>query len=76
MKADGTLDALGLLCPMPIIKTKIKLAEIEIGQILEVLADDEGFVKDLPAWCKKTGNEFLGIEKEADYFKGYIRRTR
>ena len=76
MKADGTLDALGLLCPMPIIKTKIKLAEIEIGQILEVLADDEGFVKDLPAWCKKTGNEFLGIEKEADYFKGYIRRAR
>ncbi len=76
MKADDTLDALGLLCPVPIIKTKIKLLEMEAGKILEVLADDEGFVTDLPAWCKKTGNEFLGIEKEADYFKGYVRRTK
>lgn len=76
MKADDTLDALGLLCPVPIIKTKIKLAEMTAGQVLEVLADDEGFLIDLPAWCKKTGNEFLGIEKEADYFKGYVRRAR
>ncbi|MBI5180547.1 MAG: sulfurtransferase TusA family protein [Nitrospirae bacterium] len=76
MKADDTLDALGLLCPVPIIKTKIMLAEIKVGQVLEVLADDEGFLTDLPAWCQKTGNEFLGIEKEADYFKGYVRRTR
>lgn len=76
MKADETLDALGLLCPVPIIKTKIKLLEMEKGQVLEVLADDEGFLIDLPAWCKKTGNEFLGTEKEADYFKGYVRRAR
>jgi TusA-related sulfurtransferase len=76
MKADDTLDALGLLCPVPIIKTKIRLGEMEAGQVLEVLADDEGFLIDLPAWCQKTGNEFLGIEKEVDFFKGYVRRAR
>ena len=76
MKADDTLDALGLLCPVPIINTKIKLAEMAAGQVLEILADAEGFLTDLPAWCQKTGNEFLGIEKEADYFKGYVRRAR
>ncbi len=76
MKADDTLDALGLLCPVPILKTKIMLAEMKVGQVLEVLADDEGFLNDLPAWCRKTGNEFLGIEKEAAYFKGYVRRTK
>ncbi|MBI5043056.1 MAG: sulfurtransferase TusA family protein [Nitrospirae bacterium] len=76
MKADETIDAIGLLCPVPILKTKMKLQEMETGQVLEVLADDEGFANDLPAWCKKTGNEFLGIEKAENYFKGYVRRTR
>lgn len=76
MKADKTLDAIGLSCPMPVVKTKIKLQEMAIGQVSKVLADDDGLVKDLPAWCEKTGNEFLGIGKEADFYKGYVRRLK
>ncbi len=49
MKTDKTLDAISLSCPMPIVKTKIKLQAMEIEQVLEMLADDDGFVKDLPA---------------------------
>lgn len=76
MKADDTVDAIGLNCPVPILKTKMRLLEMEIGQVLEVCADDEGFMRDLPAWCQKTGQEFLGAEKENDYFKCYVRRKK
>lgn len=74
MKADLTLDARGLSCPMPILKTAKKIKEIEIGQVLEVLGDDPGTEEDMPAWCGQSGNEFLGEEKEEDYFKFYVRR--
>ncbi len=74
MEKDATLDARGLSCPMPILKTAQKIKEIEIGKVLEVLADDPGAEEDMPAWCRQTGNEFLGEEKEEDYFRFYIRR--
>lgn len=74
MDKDVTLDARGLSCPMPILKTAQKIKEVEVGKVLEVLADDPGAEEDMPAWCRQTGNEFLSEEKEEDYFKFYIRR--
>jgi tRNA 2-thiouridine synthesizing protein A len=74
MKADATLDCTGLYCPMPIIETTDKIREMEIGQILEVLADDKGIKTDMPAWCESTGNELLGIEKEGGEYKVYVRK--
>ena len=76
MKANATLDAIGLYCPMPIVKTAQKMKEMDVGQILEVIADDIGIKKDMPAWCKKTGNEFLGIEEEDGQYKVYVRKTK
>ncbi|WP_313885522.1 sulfurtransferase TusA family protein [Desulfallas sp. Bu1-1] len=46
------------------------------GQVMEVLASDSGTKKDLPAWCKKTGHEFLGMLEEAGDIKLYIKRTK
>lgn len=76
MKADAVLDCIGLLCPIPIYKTSQKIKELEVGQVLEVLADDEGIKEDMPAWCKTTGNEFLGIEEEDGQYKAYVRKTK
>jgi tRNA 2-thiouridine synthesizing protein A len=74
MKADATLDTYGLLCPMPIVKTSAKMKELEPGQILEVLSTDEGIKEDMPAWCKVTGNEFLGIEQDGEIYKVYVKK--
>jgi tRNA 2-thiouridine synthesizing protein A len=74
MEKHLTFDARGLLCPMPILKTAQKIKEVEVGQVLELLTDDEGAREDVPAWCDQTGNEFLGMEEEGDTLKFYIRR--
>jgi len=74
MKADATLDCTGLYCPMPIIQTTDKLRELEIGQVLAVVADDKGIKTDMPAWCGSTGNEFLGMEEEDGGYKVYVRK--
>jgi tRNA 2-thiouridine synthesizing protein A len=75
MKADISIDCLGLFCPMPIIKTAEAIKKINMGQVLEVIADDEGIVEDMPNWCKMTGNEHLGIEEDGDEYKTYVKKT-
>ena len=74
MKADESLDCFGLLCPMPIIDTARKIKELKAGQILEVAATDEGIKADMPAWCKATGNEFLGVEEKGGEYKVYVKK--
>jgi TusA-related sulfurtransferase len=76
MKADATLDCIGFYCPMPIFHTANKLKELEPGQVLEILADDEGIKVDMPAWCRATGNELLDIEEETGEYKVYIKKTK
>jgi len=76
MKADATLDCVGLYCPMPIYQTAKKIKELKPGQVLEVLADDEGIKEDMPAWCRTTGNELLGIEEDAEGYKAYVRKSK
>jgi tRNA 2-thiouridine synthesizing protein A len=76
MKPDATLDCYGLLCPMPIIQTAKKIRELRVGQVLEVLSTDEGIVDDMPAWCKMTGQEYLGLEKDGDVYRVYVRKVK
>lgn len=76
MKADQTLDCIGLYCPMPIVKTAVKFKELKLGEVLEVVADDKGIKQDMPAWCATTGNECLGIEEEGGEIKVYVKKTR
>ena len=75
MKADAILDCIGLYCPMPIAHTANRLRELKKGQVLEILADDEGIKEDMPAWCKTTGNELLGIEEEGRQYRPYVRKS-
>ncbi len=76
MKADAILDTLGLYCPMPIVKTAKKIKDLKIGQVLEVISDDEGIKEDMPAWCRRTGNEFLRIEEGEGEYRIYVRKLK
>lgn len=62
MEFDKELDARGLNCPLPILRCKKSLAELQPGQILKVVATDAGSVKDFQAFCKQTGHEMLSHE--------------
>ena len=74
MKADHTLDCIGLYCPMPIVKTARRIKELAPGEVLEVISDDTGIKSDMPAWAKKTGNEYLGVEEGEGEIKVYVRK--
>ncbi len=76
MKADQALDCYGLLCPMPIIQTAQKIEQMKIGEVLEILSTDKGILEDMPAWCRQTGQEFLGIEQDEDVYKTYVKKIR
>ena len=75
MKADQSLDCMGLYCPMPIVKTAEKIKELKAGEVLEVVADDKGIKQDMPAWAKTTGHELLGLEEEGGEIKVYVKKT-
>jgi tRNA 2-thiouridine synthesizing protein A len=75
VKADETLDCVGLYCPMPIVKTAQTIKQMKTGEVLEVIADDKGIKQDMPSWCRTTGNEFLGMEEEGDEIKVYVKKA-
>jgi tRNA 2-thiouridine synthesizing protein A len=69
-----TLDARGLNCPMPIVKTAQAIKTIESGQLLEVLATDPGSVKDFAAWSRTTGHELLEQTVDGGIYRFVLRR--
>ncbi len=73
--ADKTLDARGLSCPMPSVKTALALEEMSPGEVIEVLTDDPVSKKDLPVWAQSTGNVLLGIEQEDTTIKIYLKKA-
>ncbi|HBR17255.1 MAG: hypothetical protein A3G39_05585 [Deltaproteobacteria bacterium RIFCSPLOWO2_12_FULL_43_16] len=72
---DKTLDARGLSCPMPSVKTALALEQMEIGQVIEVLTDDPVSKKDLPVWAHSTGNELLEVREEGKTITIYLRKA-
>ena len=76
VKADETLDCFGLLCPMPIIQTAQKIKEMIVGEVLEVVSTDEGIKEDMAAWCRQTGQEYLGLEEEGGIIKVYVKKIK
>ena len=74
MEFDRDLDVKGLNCPLPILRTKKALAEMESGKILRVQATDPGSMKDFPAFAKQTGNELLDQQTVGAEFIHVLRR--
>lgn len=72
--ADKTLDARGLSCPMPSVKTALALEAMVQGQVLLVLTDDPVSRRDLPVWAEATGNTLVGLEDEGTTIKIYVKK--
>lgn len=68
------LDVTGLLCPLPVLRAKKALREVPVGETLEVTASDPGSVRDMPVFCRQTGNELLETREEDGRFVFVIRR--
>lgn len=76
LKVEKTVDYKGLFCPMPIVKVSKDIKEIEVGQVLEMLADDPGSKPDMEAWVKQTGHEMVDTREEDGVFRFYVRRNK
>lgn len=74
IKSDVQLDAKGLACPMPIVKTKKAMNDVVEGQVLEIQATDKGSVADLAAWSKTVGHQYIGTNEENGVYYHYIRK--
>jgi tRNA 2-thiouridine synthesizing protein A len=71
MQFDKELDARGLNCPLPILRAKKSLSDMQPGQVLRIIATDPGSVKDFAAFAKQTGNELMSqseANKEYTFF--------
>lgn len=74
MDFDKELDARGLNCPLPILRTKKALADLRSGQVLKVLATDPGAVKDFQAFSRQTGHELLSHSQANKEFIFFMRK--
>ncbi len=72
--AKMQLDAKGLACPMPVVKTKKTISDLEEGQVLEIQATDRGSTADLTAWASTVGHQYLGTVEKGDVLYHYIRK--
>jgi TusA-related sulfurtransferase len=75
IKTDKIQNSIGQMCPMPIAFLAKNMRKMEVGQVLEIQADDEGAQADIPAWCEQTGNEFLGKEQVDGFVKYWVKKT-
>ena len=70
-----TLDARGLLCPLPVIRTQDRIRNLAPGSVLTVTATDAGTLEDIPAWCRVHGHNLMNVEElEEDAERGRIFR--
>lgn len=76
-KADATADLVYRMCPMHLLEPGELIKELEPGQVLEILTDYDGALEDIPAWCAKHGQEFLGIcdDECDDCYRLYIKKS-
>jgi len=75
MDVKQVLDAKGLACPMPIVRTKKAMDTLQTGEVLEVHVTDKGSVKDIPAWANKGGHDIVKHVEEADVLKFWIKKA-
>jgi tRNA 2-thiouridine synthesizing protein A len=74
MNVQRELDTKGLNCPLPILKAKKALAEMNSGELLRVLSTDPGSMRDFQAFARQTGNELMAQEQVADEFVHVLKR--
>ncbi|MGE5792397.1 MAG: sulfurtransferase TusA family protein [Bacteroidota bacterium] len=74
MDFDKDLDTRGLNCPLPILRAKKALADMQTGQVLRIVATDPGSVKDFQAFSKQTGNDLLAHSEAGKEFTFFMKK--
>ncbi len=69
-----TLDVSNTFCPVPVIQAQQTIREIPVGELLELIATDEGSKGDIPVWAKSNGHELLETTEDNGLYRYYIRR--
>jgi len=72
---DAVVDASGKFCPVPILEAAKAVRRAQSGQVVEVVATDPGIESDMPAWCKATRNEYLGVVREGERYRAFVRKA-
>ena len=72
--ARTTVDAVGLLCPLPIARTAARVRELGEGEVLELLADDPLVLVDIPNWCRAWRHEYLGHEEAEGILRLFVQK--
>ncbi len=75
MQSNQTLDARGLNCPLPILRTKKSLNGLQSGETLKVVSTDPGSLKDMVAFCSQTGNTLLASQQSGSDYEFLIRKA-
>jgi len=75
LKVAKTLDTSGLSCPMPVVKTKKAMKDLEIGEILEMISTDPGSIPDMEAWARQTKHDLVESYDEGNSYRFMIRKT-
>lgn len=73
--AEKYINAKGLQCPGPIMQLFMQMKECEPGDIVRIEVTDQGFKKDIAAWCKKTGNELLSLEEKDNVIQAKVKKA-
>ena len=76
VKVDRTLDCIGLYCPEPVFRTRQEIDRMNVGQVLEVIADDPAAEADIQSLMKRTGHELIEMRKEDDYIHFLIKKAK
>jgi len=76
LTAAKVVDARGVSCPGPIIAAKKAIGGVGVGELMEIQATDSGTLKDVPAWCKKLGHEYLGSVEDSGYLRLFLKKLK
>ncbi|CAK8722304.1 MAG: sulfurtransferase TusA family protein [Candidatus Electrothrix sp. AW2] len=74
LDVTSVLDAKGLSCPMPLLRTKKEIGKIETGQVLQIDGTDPGSRNDIPGWCSRAGHEYLGEKEETGFISFFVQK--
>jgi tRNA 2-thiouridine synthesizing protein A len=74
VEADEVLDCSGLVCPMPVLKSKQAMQKLAPGKVLKIISTDKGSKNDIPAWAKQMGFELLEMSEEDGKFIFYVKK--
>ncbi|EBA03352.1 MAG: sulfurtransferase TusA family protein [Paracoccaceae bacterium] len=75
MNWDAELDAIGLLCPLPVLKARKRLQALDVGQVLRVVADDPAAIIDFPHFCLESGHLLVSQSQDGDQLEFYLQKV-